>query len=93
MRSTHCRRFLIFELVLSAADVPSGCQRLKVAFRGISLSAVCCVEELRDQWNRNLEGLRNGSDIFNIKVTFSSPQLEKASKELDRISKHPELLQ
>jgi hypothetical protein len=88
----HCRRFLIFELVLSAADIPSGFQGLKAAFRGITLSMVYFVEELRNEWTRNVEALRNGSHSFDIKVTLSSPQLQKASEEIDRITKNPKLL-
>jgi hypothetical protein len=69
----HCRRFLIFESVLCAADIPSGFRGLKAAFRGIRLTAVCFVEELRDEWSRNVEALRKGSHNFEIKVTFSAP--------------------
>jgi hypothetical protein len=89
----NCRRFLIFELVLSAADLPSGFHRLRAAFRGISLNPVHCVDELTDQWNQNVESMRKGSHTFNIKVSIDAPQLQKASKEIQRIGKHPELLQ
>jgi hypothetical protein len=90
----HCRRFLIFELVLCAADIPSGFQGLKAAFRGISLTAVGFVEELRDEWSRNVEALRKGSHNFEVIVTFSAPpQLQKASEEMERIRKNPKLLQ
>jgi Protein of unknown function (DUF4236) len=90
----HCRRFLIFELVLCAADIPSEFHVLKAAFRGIRLTAVCFVEELRDEWSRNVEALRKGSHNFELKVTFSAPpQLQKASEEIEQISKNPKLLQ
>jgi hypothetical protein len=90
----HCRCFLVFELVLSATETPSGVQRLKAAFRGISLTPVRFVEELRDEWSRNVEALRRGSHNFEIKVTFSTlPQLEKASEEIKRINNNPKLLQ
>jgi len=90
----HCRRFLIFELVLCAADVPPGVQGFKAAFRGISLTAVGFVEELKDEWSRNVEALRKGSHNFEVKVTFSAPpQLLKASEEMERIRKNPGLLQ
>ena len=90
----HCRRFLVFELVLSATDISSGLQRLKAAFRGITLTPVRCVEELRDEWSRNVESLCKGSHNFEIKVTFSTPpQLQQASEEVKRISKNPKLLQ
>ena len=90
----HCRRFLIFELVLCAADIPSGFQGLKAAFRGISLTAVSFVEELRDEWSQNVEALRKGSHNFEVIVTFSAPpQLQKASEEMERIRMNPKLLQ
>jgi hypothetical protein len=85
----YCRRFLTFELVLFASDLPSGFQELKAAFRGITLSAVHVVKELSDEWSRNVEALRKGSHTFAIKVAFSSPQLQKASEEIERIRKNP----
>ena len=89
----HTRRFLIFELVVSAADVPSGVQGLKAAFRGITMSVVGFLEELIDEWGRNLDALRKGSHTFNLEVTLSCPpQLQKASEQVARFNKHPELL-
>jgi hypothetical protein len=74
------------------AFIPPGFQRLKAALRGISLNPVRCVEDLTDQWDRAVEAMRKGSHTFTIKVAIEAPQLLKASKEIERISKHPELL-
>jgi hypothetical protein len=87
----NCRRFLIFELILSAADLPRGFQRLQAALRGISLCPVRCVEDLTNQWDSNVEAMLKGSHTFNVKVSIEAPQLHKASIEIERLSKHPEL--
>ncbi|WP_298875727.1 DUF4236 domain-containing protein [uncultured Bradyrhizobium sp.] len=90
----HCRRFLIFELLVCAADVPSALRRLQFSFRGITLSVISVVEELDLQWTKNVEALRNGSHEFKIKVTFSAPpQFQKVSEEIERLKRNPGLLQ
>jgi hypothetical protein len=86
----YCRQFLMFELAVCVADSPSGFQNLKTAFRGITLDVVGFVENLTDQWTRNVEGLRTGSREFPINLSINLPQLQNALKEIDRIGKHPE---
>jgi hypothetical protein len=55
-----CRSFLAFELTLCAADISSGFQSLKTAFRGITPEVIGFVEQLTDQWNQNVDGLQAG---------------------------------
>jgi hypothetical protein len=89
----HTRRFLIFELIVSAANVPFGVQGLKAAFRGITASVVGFIEEFIGEWGRNLDALRKGSHTFNLEVTLSCPpQIQKASEQVVRFNLHPELL-
>jgi hypothetical protein len=89
----HCRRFLIFELLVCAADIPPALRGLKSSFRGYTLNVVSVIEELSLEWSRNVEALRNGSHKFEIKVTFPSPpQVQKVSEEIERLYKNPKLL-
>jgi hypothetical protein len=82
----YCRGFLDFELNLCAADPPSRFKVFKASFRGITRTAVGVVEQLTDEWSRNIEGLRRGSHKFNITVTFPCPpQLQKALAEINKI--------
>jgi hypothetical protein len=88
-----CRRFLDFERALNAAEVPSAFYDLKVSFRGITVGIVHMVEELKAQWSRNTQALRNGATNFELKVHFETPpQAQIAFEEIEKIKKRPELL-
>ena len=66
----------------------------KPAFRGITLKVVGLVEQLTDQWSRDVDGLPTGSRDFQINLSITSmlPQLQNALDEIERISKNPKLL-
>jgi hypothetical protein len=88
----YCRAFLDFELNSCAADPPSELKVFKTAFRGITRTAVGVIEELTDEWSRNIEGLRLGSHQFNIDVKFPCPpQLQKALGEINKIRPSPKI--
>ncbi len=88
-----CRRFLDFERALNSAEVPSAFYDLKVSFRGITVSAVHMVEDLKAQWSRNTQALRNGATNFELKVHFETPpQAQIALEEIEKIKRRPELL-
>jgi hypothetical protein len=87
---TACGPFLVFQRDLSAADPPKRLIFLKDAFGGITASIAGVLERLVEDWGRAVEGLRNGSHDFKIKVVFTAPpQLEKASAEMEKIRKNP----
>lgn len=89
----NSRRCLTFEAALNAAEVPSAVYKLKDSFRGITSNLVHVVEDLHNQWSQNLEALKNGAQNFEVKIKFDTPpQAKRALKEIERISKRPELL-
>ena len=69
----NCRRFLNFEGALSAAEVPSAFYNLKTSFSGITNSIIHVAEDLKAQWSRNTELLRNGARKFELKIHFETP--------------------
>ena len=88
-----CRRFLDFERALSAAEVPTAFYELKVSFRGITSSIVHVAEDLKAQWSRNTEALRNSGKDFELKIHIETPpQAVAALEEIEKIKKTPELL-
>ena len=89
----HCRQFLNFERALNAAEVSSAFHDLKISFRGITISMVRMVEDLKDQWSRNIEALRIGAQSFEVKINFETPpQALRALREIEKIGKKPRLL-
>jgi hypothetical protein len=88
----NCRRCLDFERALNAAEVPSAFYKLKRSFRGITNSLVDVVEDLKAQWSRNTEALRNGARDFELKINFKTPpQAQIALAEIEKLKKKPEL--
>jgi hypothetical protein len=89
---SNCRRFLQFEQALNAAEVSSAFHALKVSFRGITLSIVRMMDDLKAQWSQKTEAVKSGALKFELKVNFETPpQALKALKEIDKISKKPHL--
>jgi hypothetical protein len=90
---SNCRKFLLFETALNAADVSSAFYDLKDSFRGITTGIVRMVDDLTDQWGQNIERLRSGGHNFEVKISFKvPPQVERAVEEIEKIRKRPELL-
>ena len=89
----QCRRFLDFERALRAAEVPTAFYNLKVSFRGITSSIIHVAEDLKAQWSRNTEALRNGGKNFELKIHFEiPPQAQAALEEIEKIKKKPGLI-
>jgi hypothetical protein len=89
----NCRRFLSFECAVNAAEVPSAFYNPKVSFRGITNSIGHTVEDLKAQWSRNIEALRNGAQTFELKIQMETPpQAKTALEEIEKIKKRPGLL-
>jgi hypothetical protein len=89
----NCRRFLDFERALNAAEIPSAFYNLKLSFRGITSSIVHVAEDLKAQWSRNTEALRNGAQKFELKIHIETPpQAQTALEEIEKIKKKPRLL-
>ena len=88
-----CRRFLDFERAVGAVEVPSAFYDLKASFRGITVNIVHVAEDLKAQWSRNTEALRNGATNFELKVHFEvPPQAKTALEEIEKIKEKPGLL-
>jgi hypothetical protein len=90
---SDCRKCLNFERALAAAEVPSAVYKLKQSFRGITNSLVDVVEDLKAQWSRNTEAVKNGAGDFELRINFKTPpQAQAALAEIEKIKKKSKLL-
>jgi hypothetical protein len=78
---------------VSVAEPPPKFKVLPATLRGIALLVIGVVEQLANQWSKNVEALRDGSlKEFHINVKFTTPsQLNEARVEMDKMRQHPEL--
>jgi len=64
-----------------------------VPILNVARTAIDVLQQLTDEWSRNVERLREASHQFEVKVTFPCPpQLEAAVVEIDKFTKRPGLL-